>query len=88
MWVQFVQVKRPDFAVTSAMISSATVCGAHFKEKDYLPITGVRIYYSLLLLETAVGLYNSHSDSRLKSWQHRSTIAKAVAAHVGCQMPC
>lgn len=33
-YMQFVQVKRRDFAVTTAMKSGEVVCDAHFKHKD------------------------------------------------------
>lgn len=55
-WVQFVQMKRQNFTVRSAAKSSAVVCDAHLKQRDYLPVLCTRKIYHPLLLKTGVGL--------------------------------
>lgn len=48
LWEQFVQVKKWDFTVPSAMLIGAVVCDTHFEQKDYLLVVCVHMIYKPL----------------------------------------
>lgn len=59
MCMRFVQMKRWNFTVTSALQSGVVVCDTNFNQKDYLPFTCMIIIYSLSLLKTSISRHIS-----------------------------